>query len=164
MENCLCNFMSSYFMRIWGGSIGMMLVLQISEVPSKHFPKAAAGCQFVDGFLQNLWKVHHTSLGGTTHLGCNWKKCRFFLPGPPQMLNKGKTNQSVLLWWQDLVLPQVNCPTRWSLYCHLDFCFDHLVGGWDLVLAHVLKPRKKLSTVEGFRPSTHYVVWVGEPD
>ena len=24
--------------------------------------------------------------------------------------------------------------------------------------------RKKLSPVEGFRPPTHYVVWVGEPD
>ena len=140
MENCLCNFMSSYFMRIWGGSIGMMLVLQISEVPSKHFPKAAAGCQFVDGFLQNLWKVHHTSLGGTTHLGCNWKKCRFFLPGPPQMLNKGKTNQSVLLWWQDLVLPQVNCPTRLSLYCPLGMgsvsTCSELLGSMKVPVSH----------------------------
>ena len=145
MENCLCNFISSYFMRIWGGSIGMMLVLQISEVPSKHFPKAAAGCQFVDGFLQNLWKVHHTSLGGTTHLGCNWKKCRFFLPGPPQMLNKGKTNQSVLLWWQDLVLPQVNCPTRWSLYCPLGICIFHNPDlKWNIVQQCTMVGRRAL--------------------
>ena len=32
-------------------------------------------------------------------------------------------------------LSLVNCPTRWSLYCHLGFCFDHLVGGWDLIKA-----------------------------
>ena len=30
----------------------------------------------------------------------------------------------------------VNCPTRWSLYCNLDFSFDHLVGAWDIGSDH----------------------------
>ena len=91
------------------------------------------------------WKMHYSEL-------TNWWRANWQTGGGAKSALVPSRNQLHKFWqaYPRLTLPLI--PTMYDTW-----------GGTSRILG-ARGLRKKLSPVEGFRPPTHYVVWVGEPD
>ena len=91
------------------------------------------------------WKMHYSEL-------TNWRRANWQTGGGAKSALVPSRNQLHKFWqaYPRLTLPLI--PTMYDTW-----------GGTSRILG-ARGLRKKLSPVEGFRPPTHYVVWVGEPD